>query len=180
MASTDTIYIESLPQDVTEDDLSQYFGRIGIIRTEKKTRRPKIWIYKDPETGLPKGDATVSYEDPHAAVSAVEWFHQKQLKGESNFETDPLSRGLGTIIHVSLAKGVETALASQNPAPMQSPAVHSFASNQDYRGQWHKGIDNGRNRNKKVETPQNAYSLECMYQSGCCCTARTPTFVRAR
>lgn len=32
-------------------------------------------------TNEPKGDATVTYEDPHAALAAVEWFNNKDFHG---------------------------------------------------------------------------------------------------
>ena len=41
----------------------------------------KIWLYKDKATGQPKGDGTVTYEDPFSAGSAVQWFNGKEFKG---------------------------------------------------------------------------------------------------
>lgn len=32
-------------------------------------------------TDEPKGDATVTYDDPHAALAAVEWFNNKEFHG---------------------------------------------------------------------------------------------------
>lgn len=40
----------------------------------KRTGQPMIHLYIDKETGKPKGDATVSYDDPSTAKTAVEWF----------------------------------------------------------------------------------------------------------
>jgi len=54
----------------------------GILQKEKRTGRPKIWLYRDKVTNEPKGDATISYEDPHAAVAAVEWFNNKEFHGK--------------------------------------------------------------------------------------------------
>lgn len=51
------------------------------MQKDKRTGRPKIWLYRDKETNEPKGDATVTYEDPHAALAAVEWFNNKDFHG---------------------------------------------------------------------------------------------------
>lgn len=34
-------------------------------------------------TGEAKGDATVTYEDPHTAKSAIQWFNGKEMTGTS-------------------------------------------------------------------------------------------------
>ncbi|KAF4351113.1 hypothetical protein F8388_013218 [Cannabis sativa] len=46
---------------------------------DKQIGRPKIWFYRDKVTNEPKGDATVTYEDPHAAIAAVEWFNKMEI-----------------------------------------------------------------------------------------------------
>ena len=78
---TDTVYVDGLPQGITERDVEEYFGSIGVIKLDKKTRSKKIWLYRDKATGALKGDGTVSYEDPFSAGSAVEWFNDKEWKG---------------------------------------------------------------------------------------------------
>jgi RNA-binding protein FUS len=80
---TDTVYVSGLPRDTTESSLAEYFGSIGVIKMDKKTRKHKIWLYRDKDTGGLKGDGTVSYEDPFSASSAIEWFHGKDWKGEA-------------------------------------------------------------------------------------------------
>jgi RNA recognition motif-containing protein len=46
---------------------------IGVFMAESKNK----------ETDEPKGDATVTYEDPHAALAAVEWFNNKDFHGNT-------------------------------------------------------------------------------------------------
>lgn len=44
------------------------------LQTDRRTGKPKIWMYKDKITGKPKGEATVTYDDANAARSAIDWF----------------------------------------------------------------------------------------------------------
>ncbi|GAB5591917.1 hypothetical protein Unana1_06817 [Umbelopsis nana] len=79
--SHDTIYITNLPDTVTEEKLAEVFGSIGIIKMDRKTEKPKIWIYTDKATGKPKGDATITYDDPPTADAAIDWFGNKDFMG---------------------------------------------------------------------------------------------------
>ncbi|KAK4766148.1 hypothetical protein SAY87_007790 [Trapa incisa] len=76
-----SVYVCNLPEGTDENMLAEHFGTIGLLKKDKRTGRPKIWIYRDKETNEPKGDATVTYEDPHAAAAAVEWFNNKEFHG---------------------------------------------------------------------------------------------------
>jgi len=77
----DTIFVSGISENTTESDLLTHFGSIGIIKIDKKTRKEKIWVYKDKETGKPKGECTITYDDPAAAPSAISWFNGKDLNG---------------------------------------------------------------------------------------------------
>ncbi|ESW03668.1 hypothetical protein PHAVU_011G032100 [Phaseolus vulgaris] len=79
--SNGSVYVCNLPYGTDENMLAEYFGTIGLVKKDKRTGRPKIWLYRDKETNEPKGDATVTYEDPHAALAAVEWFNNKDFHG---------------------------------------------------------------------------------------------------
>ena len=48
-----------------------------LEKIDKKTNKPKIWLFKDRDTGAPKGEATITYDDPSAADAAIQWFNSK-------------------------------------------------------------------------------------------------------
>lgn len=103
----DTIFISGMSPSLTEDDVRTHFGAIGIIKvltskhkwcttsfvkgdsdyfslqTDKKTMRPKIWMYNDKNTGKSKGECTVTYDDAHTARSAIQWFDGMYLSKPS-------------------------------------------------------------------------------------------------
>lgn len=56
--------------------------------------KPKVWLYRNKETGDSKGEATITYDDANAAKSAISWFDNKEFSGNT--------------IHVSLAQRQNT------------------------------------------------------------------------
>ncbi|CAI2163670.1 12013_t:CDS:2 [Funneliformis geosporum] len=75
----DTVYISNLSKDVTEEKLAEKFGSLGMLKIDRKTQKPKIWIYYDKVTGLPKGDATITYEDADSTAAAIKYFDNQKF-----------------------------------------------------------------------------------------------------
>lgn len=46
LPDSDTVYITGLPPDTTEESLAEYFGSIGVIKIDKKTRGKKVGWYE--------------------------------------------------------------------------------------------------------------------------------------
>eukprot|EP00462_Mataza_sp_D1_P026214 CAMPEP_0175142306 /NCGR_PEP_ID=MMETSP0087-20121206/12712_1 /TAXON_ID=136419 /ORGANISM="Unknown Unknown, Strain D1" /LENGTH=161 /DNA_ID=CAMNT_0016426067 /DNA_START=39 /DNA_END=521 /DNA_ORIENTATION=+ len=86
-SEVDTVYVEGLQPQCTEQDLIKFFGSIGILKKKKKkgerVKTEVIWLYKNKQTGQNKGDGTVSYEDPESARAAVKWFNEKEFMGNT-------------------------------------------------------------------------------------------------
>ncbi|TRY65291.1 hypothetical protein DNTS_015443 [Danionella cerebrum] len=77
-----TIYITGLTENATLEEMADFFKHSGVIRINKRTGLPAINIYTDKDSGKPKGDATLSYEEPPSAKAAVEWFDGKDFQGK--------------------------------------------------------------------------------------------------
>lgn len=56
-------------------------GMYFCLQKDKKTMKPKIWLYKNKESGESKGEATVTYDDSDAAKSAISWFDGQTFNG---------------------------------------------------------------------------------------------------
>ncbi|XP_078535750.1 TATA-binding protein-associated factor 2N isoform X3 [Lissotriton helveticus] len=76
-----TIFVQGLAEDVTPEEVGDFFKQIGIIKTNKKTGQPMINLYSDKDTGKSKGEATVSFDDPPSAKAAIDWFDGKEFHG---------------------------------------------------------------------------------------------------
>ncbi|KAK9833990.1 hypothetical protein WJX81_001143 [Elliptochloris bilobata] len=64
-----SVYVQGLPDDVTETEMGQFFSKCGIIK-DGDDGRPRIKIYRDRATGMPKGDGLVTYlKEPSVALA---------------------------------------------------------------------------------------------------------------
>ncbi|XP_028662863.1 TATA-binding protein-associated factor 2N [Erpetoichthys calabaricus] len=80
-SDNNTIFVQGLGEDVSTEEVGDFFKQIGIIKINKKTGKPMINLYTDKATGRLKGEATVSFDDPPSAKAAIDWFDGKDFNG---------------------------------------------------------------------------------------------------
>ncbi|XP_069768225.1 RNA-binding protein FUS-like isoform X2 [Narcine bancroftii] len=80
-SDNNTIFVQGLGDDVTTEQVAEFFKQIGVIKINKKTGNAMINLYTDKVTGKLKGEATVSFDDPPSAKAAINWFDGKDFHG---------------------------------------------------------------------------------------------------
>jgi HIV Tat-specific factor 1 len=74
------IYVEGLPLDIEEEELSAFFKKCGIIKLDPTTGEESIRIYRDKTTNEPKGDARIGFAKVESVTTALEMLDGAYLR----------------------------------------------------------------------------------------------------
>ena len=68
--------------DATEDELAKHFGKVGILEISPENSLPRIKLYRDKESELVKGDASICYANEASVGMAVDVLNGGMLRAD--------------------------------------------------------------------------------------------------
>lgn len=92
-------------------------------QVNKKTGQSMIHLFSDRDTGKPKGEATVSFDDPPSAKAAIDWFNGRN--GRRPLVPLPNSQLSSPATAVRPQVKSSTVSPSKSPSPPEDPSSPS-------------------------------------------------------
>lgn len=79
----ETVFVLGMRLNVTKNDIMMFFGKLGLIKLDEATGKPKIFVYKNKLTGRSKGEATITYVNPYSAQAAISCLAGTKFMGQT-------------------------------------------------------------------------------------------------
>lgn len=78
--TTTKVYIQNLPDDMTEEEFVELMSKYGIIAKDHKSKKLKVKLYAEP-SGQLKGDALCTYARVESVQMAIEFLDEADYRG---------------------------------------------------------------------------------------------------
>ncbi|KAK3725226.1 hypothetical protein LTR37_000737 [Vermiconidia calcicola] len=127
---SNAVYVTSLPDDVTEDELQDVFSKYGVIAESAESNKPRIKLYVD-DKGDFKGDALIVYFRSESVELAITMLDETDFRMGQKLATGPM--------RVTVA---DSSYKSQKEKPLASEQAKT------------KGTGANRDRNKVLKKNQ--------------------------
>ncbi|KAK5112802.1 hypothetical protein LTR85_011136 [Meristemomyces frigidus] len=127
---TTAVYVTSLPEDVTVEELHQVFSKFGVIAESLDSDAPRIKLYQD-DDGKFKGDALIVYFRPESVPLAVRMLDESDLRLGQPAATGPMR-----------VRPADSSYKSQKEQPLATEQAKK------------KGTDANRDRQKVIKKTQ--------------------------
>lgn len=78
------VYVSNIPKDITKEELETVFEKYGILAEDLNSGEKRVKIYKDAETGEPKGDALIVYYRSESVALAIDMLDDTKLRQDDD------------------------------------------------------------------------------------------------
>ncbi|KAH8293885.1 hypothetical protein KR054_006118 [Drosophila jambulina] len=124
----ETVFVLGMRLNVTKNDIMIFFGKLGLIKLDDITGKPKIFVYKNKLTGRSKGEATITYVNPYSAQAAISCLGGSKFMGQTLTVLPAyLSMRKGTSVRYSYPRDLNpTDLQRRQRLPKWKPASDNW------------------------------------------------------